>query len=93
MNIDTGLLISIAALTVSFIFSFTAYKRSSSKDIAEEARRDATLTAKLDYISNNVVDIKERFKTIENNMKKLEDRVTKVETTLAQLESNNKKGV
>lgn len=92
MNIDTGLVISIVALAISFIFSFTAYKRTNNKDVAEEARRDATLTAKLDYISNNVVDIKERFKTVENNVKKLEDRVIKVETALAKLESNNRKG-
>lgn len=79
MTIELGILVSVLGL----IIAYQTYQLNRQKDVKsdtrEEAKHDAKLQTRLDYISKGVDDIRIDLKANEKQMIALGERVTRVE--------------
>lgn len=75
MNIEVTLLCTIAGALLGYM----TYKKKTEQDIEQDASQKALLSAKLDYISKGVDDIRLDFKAQDKSIKDLDIRVTRCE--------------
>lgn len=77
-SIGINLLCTILGIT----FTALAFNRSRDKDLKKDARENAELKAKLDYISKGVDDIRIDMKTQQRDIQELKERVSIAEQSL-----------
>ena len=77
-TIGVGALCTILGI----VFTALAYGRDKAKDLKKNAKEDAELKAKLDYISMGVDNIRIDMKTQQRDIQELKERVSIAEQSL-----------
>lgn len=79
MTVEIAVLISVVSVSFSIFFGLKSSKRTDAKDIEERARERAELNLKLDFISQNMQDIKEQISSLVKDVHNHGQRITKIE--------------
>lgn len=83
MDIEIGIVLGVFGA----IMSYLAFNRNRSNDTTNSGITLGTIMAKLDFMSGNILDIKNDIKELNNRQDKLDDRLSMIETKVAILES------
>lgn len=79
---ETSTLISLAAVVISFIFSFTGYKRSKTTDDKSDASEMTTVIVKLENIDSGVKEIKAEMRDIKQDVKAQNEKIIRIDESL-----------
>ena len=82
MQIPVTIIISLIALIVSAINSFTGLRRNNKKEDKAEATQLTTVIVKLENIGNDIKDVKTDLKDVKSDIRNHSDRLVKVEQEL-----------
>lgn len=72
-------LIGIICTILGAILGYLGYRKTTNKDIKEDAKSSAYLSTKLDYISKGVDDIRLDIKAQAHKIDEIKERLTRVE--------------
>lgn len=78
-NISLSQLITIVSVVVSIYFAVKNWGRNSNSDVTEKAKFEATLSEKLDNISEDTKEIRKEISDVKNRVSELSERVVIVE--------------
>lgn len=76
MKIDIAILISIVSVSIALFTIITNSKRNNKKDTEKSTAELTTVLVKLDYISENITDLKHEFKSVKDDIQNLRDKST-----------------
>lgn len=82
MQIDTGTLLSIAALAISAIVCFTNLRRNNRHDDKQEAIELTTLLVKIENINNGINEIKSDVRNMRADIQEVRERLVTVEQSV-----------
>ena len=83
-EMETGTIISLAAVLISFI----ALILNGRKDTRTDAAANAIISTKLDSVKNGVDDIRVEIRSMRENISDHGERLAKVEARLQRIETN-----
>ena len=72
-------LIGAVGVITSIAFSYLAYKRSDTKDLHTEAKREGILISDIAYIKSSIDRMETKLDNVENNYHSLLIRINKLE--------------
>ena len=78
-NISLSQLITIISVAVSVYFAIRNWNRNNDSDVSTKARFEATLSEKLDNISEDTKEIRKEISDVKNRVSELSERVVIVE--------------
>ena len=84
MTIELTILLSVISVLAAALFGFANYRRTISKDCAEEASQSAKIMTKLEEIDKGITDIKEEIKGVKADVKDDHDRIIRLEESAKQ---------
>lgn len=80
MTFETGSVIAVAGLLISFL----AYQLNKTKEVKSDSQESAELKAELSYIRKGVDDIRLDLKSNEKQMNAQGERITRLEESAKQ---------
>ena len=82
MTTEISLIISLISVGFAIFMGVLTAKRNKSLDDKGEASQTTTVIVKLEYISNNIVEIKKDMRDLKNENKDFGERLIKIEESL-----------
>ena len=84
MDGTTVISIGFACTVLGSLIGYLGYKRNITNDTKNDAMQHANVTARLDYISKGIEDIKVDIKMQDKKYERVVERVTRVEESAKQ---------
>ena len=71
--------LSVVSTICAIVFGYVAFARNGKRDVADEAKSDATVLTEIGYIKANTDDIKRKQEKQDETLVKMTERVVKLE--------------
>lgn len=84
MTIELGVLIGLVCTVLGTIFGYLSFRRTSNKDLKDDAVSNGELRADINYIRRGIEDIRVDLKAQDKRFGELSERVTRVEESAKQ---------